>query len=477
MHKKTFGKNMFFVAFSRGLSLVSNVFIGFLLPKFLSITDYGFYKVFTLYAVYTALLHFGFVDGILLKLSGKEYDELDYLKMRTFSKFFIGLETLISTLMIIISICILNSDYMFIAIMLAINMIFVNITTYYQFIAQAVQRFGEYSIKSMVASGLKLIFTGILFLLYYFKHKDISYKWFLIGLNIIELIMMAWYIFIYRKITFGKGQSLKSMKVDIIDTFKTGIILTLAYQTSHLVLVLDRQFVNALFSTETFAIYSFAYNIVSMISTMITSISVVLLPMLKKENSEVVVSVYSKSTITVSIIATFSLLSYFLISPFIKWFLPKYTDSINYISVVMSSFLFTAVIIIVMFTMAKVMNKNSKFFKESLISLVLGFITNVMAYLIFKSPIAISYASLLVMIIWFIISGLSLKKDTKVGIAKELIYLIIIAIGFLMIVNLMKNYVYGFLMYCLWAIVWTIIFYYKVIKKKIKKNDQFRIEG
>ena len=71
MHKKTFGKNMFFVAFSRGLSLVSNVFIGFLLPKFLSITDYGFYKVFTLYAVYTALLHFGFVDGILLKLSGK----------------------------------------------------------------------------------------------------------------------------------------------------------------------------------------------------------------------------------------------------------------------------------------------------------------------------------------------------------------------------------------------------------------------
>ena len=100
-----------------------------------------------------------------------------------------------------------------------------------------------------------------------------------------------------------------------------------------------------------------------------------------------------------------------------------------------------------------------------------------MAYLIFKSPIAISYASLLVMIIWFIISGLSLKKDTKVGIAKELIYLIIIAIGFLMIVNLMKNYVYGFLMYCLWAIVWTIIFYYKVIKKKIKKNDQFRIEG
>ena len=60
---------------------------------------------------------------------------------------------------------------MFIAIMLAINMIFVNITTYYQFIAQAVQRFGEYSIKSMVASGLKLIFTVILFLLYYFKHK------------------------------------------------------------------------------------------------------------------------------------------------------------------------------------------------------------------------------------------------------------------------------------------------------------------
>lgn len=99
MQNKSFGKNLFLVAFSRGASLVSSVFAGFLIPKFFSVSDYGFYKVFTLYAVYTALLHFGFVDGILLKLSGKSYNELDFSEMRTYTRFFIAFETCISLLM------------------------------------------------------------------------------------------------------------------------------------------------------------------------------------------------------------------------------------------------------------------------------------------------------------------------------------------------------------------------------------------
>ena len=46
--------------------LLSGVLNGIILPKIMGVTQYGYYKVFSLYAGYIALLHFGFVDGMLL---------------------------------------------------------------------------------------------------------------------------------------------------------------------------------------------------------------------------------------------------------------------------------------------------------------------------------------------------------------------------------------------------------------------------
>jgi O-antigen/teichoic acid export membrane protein len=256
MKNRSLGRNLFVVVFGRIVSLLSGVAVGFILPKILSITDYGFYKVFTLYAVYTSLLHFGFVDGILLKLSGKEYRELDTQRMRMLTRFFVFLELFISIAVLCVGGIVASGEYLFIVIMLANNMVFVNITTYYQFVSQAVQRFGEYSAKNIVVSIVKVLFVLALLAFDACNVAEISYKIYLVGLNIIDFLIMLWYVAIYRDITFGKCESFINVKQEITSIFKSGILLTLAYQVSHLILALDRQFVNLLFSTEEFAIYS-----------------------------------------------------------------------------------------------------------------------------------------------------------------------------------------------------------------------------
>ena len=469
MQTKPFGKNLFLVAFSRLVSLVSSVFVGLLLPKMFSVTDYGFFKVFTLYAVYTALLHFGFVDGLLLKLAGKEYHSLDKEKMRTYTQFFWAFELLISIIMIVSGAFFASGDYFFIVLMLAINMVFVNITTYYQFISQAVQRFGEYSAKSLIVSLAKLLFVCALFVVYSLDIADISYKVYLIGLNLLDFSMAMWYVGIYKEITFGKGVAIGTLQKDIFDIFKTGIVLTMAYQVSHLVLALDRQFVNILFSTETFAVYSFAYNIVSMISTMISSVSVVLLPVLKNSTKEFIVESYKKSTTIVSIVASGALLCYFPLSSFIDWFLPNYHDSIAYIAIVLPAFLFTAIITVVMFTVAKVLDMSFDFFKDSCVVLVLGLLANAVAYVLFKSPKAISYASLFVMAIWFVISGVRLKVKTGVKTHKEFIYLAGISLSFLVITGLVDKNFAGFLAYLVALVVWTFAFYFRILRESVAR--------
>ena len=447
MRNKSFSKNILVVGFSRVISLLASVATGLLIPKMFSVADYGYFKVFTLYAVYTALLHFGFVDGILLKLAGKNYSELDRARMTSYTGFFILFEVLISLTMIVVGVFFASGEYLFIIIMLAVNMVLVNVTTYYQFISQATQRFIEYSAKSVIASLAKLILVGALFAAYFFNVFEVSYRTYVVGVNSLDLIMMLWYVLIYRDITFGKRLQLSLLKRDILGIFKTGIVLTAAYQVSHLVLALDRQFVNVLFTTEEFAVYSFAYNIVSMVSTVVSSLAVVLLPMLKKVDPKQMPASYQKSITVVSVIVGGSLLCYFPLIPFIEWFLPNYTDSLEYIRIVMPTLLFTAGTTVVMFTVDKVLDMNMAFFKNSCIVLALGLITNAAAYATFRTPQSISYASLLVMAIWFLIEGIRLGRHINVSIIREFVYLVFLTTGFLATTALIGSPLGGGLIY------------------------------
>ena len=66
-------RNIFFVAISNIITLLAGVLVGFVIPKIMSVTDYGYYKIFTMYFAYTGLFHFGFCDGICLYFAGKKY--------------------------------------------------------------------------------------------------------------------------------------------------------------------------------------------------------------------------------------------------------------------------------------------------------------------------------------------------------------------------------------------------------------------
>ena len=72
--KKKFIKNIISVMIANIISLLGSITSGFLLPKIFNIEEYGYYKIFTLYMSYAGLLHFGFLDGMLLKISGMKYE-------------------------------------------------------------------------------------------------------------------------------------------------------------------------------------------------------------------------------------------------------------------------------------------------------------------------------------------------------------------------------------------------------------------
>lgn len=470
MKNRSFLRNMLKVALGQGVSLLSGVAVGLLLPKALSLEDYGFLKIYTLYVAYTALLHLGFADGILLRLAGRDYESLDKAKMRTYTQFFAMMQGIIGAALLMAGALVTDPDYSFIIAMLGVNMVIINLTTYYQFISQAVQRFSEYTFKNLVVAALKLCFVLALLALRYGNIAAVSYRFYIIGLNVIDFVVLAWYVVTYRSITFGKGHRLRESKADILSIFRLGIMLTVAYQVSHLVLALDRQFVSLFYPTETYALYSFAYNIITLISTMISSLSIVLLPALRRLKAEETGSRYGDFLRVVAMLVGICALCYFPLTVFIRWFLPEYAESVQYLRIVLPALMYHSGISVVMFTFCKALGENKAFFKISLLILLLGFVTNTLAQLIFATPQAISIASLITMAAWYVIAGAWVGRRVQVKMGREFAYLTVLGVLFLLCTSPSVSNWLGMGAYAAAIVAVTAVFYGKFLLEKIRKS-------
>ena len=103
MKEKSTLKDIIKVITGNLVSLLSAIFVAFIFPKITSLTDFGYYKTFTLYISYVGLLHFGFCDGIYLKYAGKDSKQLYGDKFRFFCLFIICMEFAISIILILFS--------------------------------------------------------------------------------------------------------------------------------------------------------------------------------------------------------------------------------------------------------------------------------------------------------------------------------------------------------------------------------------
>lgn len=454
-------KDMMGVAVSRGLSLAAGVVTGLLLPKLLTVSDYGYLKIFTLYLTYTALLHFGFVDGILLKFAGRDYEMLCREQLRTYTCFFALFQVVVGCALSAAGLLFHDPAYRFVLQMLGVNMVLVNLTTYYQFISQATQRFSEYSAKQLLAAVLKAGLVIALLVLQSSGVLEASYRLYIIALNGIDGVMLLWYVWIYRDITFGPGLPLKELHGEIRELFKQGILLTLAYQVSHLVLVLDRQFVSVLYPTDTYAVYSFAYNLVMMLSVMISSLAVVLLPVLKRVELERIKPYYRKTLSVTAVLTGAALCCYFPLVELIRWFLPEYESSLSYLAAVLPALTYSSCISVVMFTFCKALAQNANFFKTGCVVMGIGCATNAAAYGVFRTPLAISYASLLTMAVWFLLQEGQLYKHTGMKGRKEFFYLTVLTLGFLSVAQAVSSCWVGLAAYLVWFLAATWCFYRK----------------
>lgn len=455
---KSFVKNTAEMFASNVLSLASGVMVGFLVPKMMGLTDYANYKIYTLYLTYLSLLSLGFGDGLYLKYAGKAKEDLDFNQLRYYTRLYYMQLGLCSVVGLLISLVFLPKEFIFIGIALSIAIMSANIVSLHQNLSLITLHFNEYSLRTIIKAALTAIYVLTLFLLYCFCNYEVAYQIYIFGVLAIEIILAGWYFFSYKDINLGKVDK-KKITDDCTywNILLLGFPLLLSNMAGTIFLNLDRQFVSVLFEREQYAVYAFAYNMLTLVTTMTSAVSLVLFPSMRKKGNIDVKASVGKFSEMFGMLVCFCLLIYFPLFYFINAFLPKYTLSMEIFRIVLPGIALSTTVSVIFINFYKLVDRVKTYFALTMLSMAASAALNYAAYTLFHTYQSISWASIISLILWYLLTSGYFVLRYRVSIIRNLIYYTLIGTAFYTITLLVSPVWFAGLMYLVSFIGITIL--------------------
>lgn len=463
--------NILIVAISNLIKLLAGILIAFVIPGTMGTEQYGFYKTYILYLGYVGLFHFGFIDGIYLIYAGVKYNSLNKLAFRRYTRVLLFIESAIAFIGIFISLFILNTNGGYLLLFISASALVTNIITYYQYISQVTERFLELSIVNTAQAVLEIVVVSFFVIMQRLGYLVLDYRLFVLVWFLMLSSVAIFYVIRYRDITFGKCNSLKMERRNILKFFAIGFPLMIASFAASVILTFDKQFVRFLVDfkaiiIDDFGIFAFAYTSLQVVLTVISAISTVLYPTIKNYSEDKLKNDYNKLIAIIAILTSFCLLVYQPLCFIVERFLPQYVDSLPILRAIIPSVIFTSCVTMIMFNYYKREGKNLKFFIISIIILGLAIGADYLAYYLSHELYWISQVSVMVLGIWYLVSDFFIAKRFRIKTFKNIIYIALIVASYYLVTAFVLNIYISFALYFVIFAILTILFYFKYIKNK-----------
>lgn len=420
-------KDLMYAFSANFLNFLMGFVTGFIIPKFLGIDDYAYLKLFTFYITYVGVAHLGFLDGIYIKYGAYDYEDLPKERFRGYVRFLIVFQVIEAVLLSIVTFVVIGNENRIIIMLFTIfNMIILNLTNLWTFIHQFTKRFKLFSINTILTKLLYVV--GSLFLII---NGMLGYFEYVFLQTIINIIILIIYIYYNKELVFGKADSLKNTFKDAKSLIGIGFFVMIGNFMTNIILGIDRLFVDAFFTIKDFAIYSFAYSLISLFYILLNSVTMVIYPYLKRTNKDIYKQTYETIRVSITIIMSITLCGFFVIKFIVANFLPQYTESFNIFIFLVPTVIYSGQISILIANFYKVMNKTKEYTINNIVALIIAFLTNIIACFIFKNITAIAIATLISFVIWLIYSDLYFVKIIKVNVIRANVLDLVVLIIFL----------------------------------------------
>lgn len=449
-------KNLYYAIMSNGISILISILVVLIIPKIISVEEYSYWQLYIFYSSFVGFLHFGWSDGVYLRYGGQKFENLNrkifasqfyYMLLLQFSLSIVGFGFL--------ELLEINNDKKFVFYMLMINLFITNVTSLILLTLQTTNEIKKFSLLTIIN---RLIYFFVVSILLFCDIAD--FKLLIISDLIGKMISLFLSVYYFRGFIIKNFDSFSNSFAETKANISVGSKLMFANIANLLIIGIVRFGIEINLGLEKFGKVSLLLSIVSMVMIFLSSISIVMFPLLKRSQEIQLPKIYLSIRNVLDPLLFTLLLLYFPLYNLILLWLTEYKEILKYVGIFLPMIVFEAKIIILTNTFFKVLRKEQIIMSINLFILIISIFGTVITTYLFESlTMAISLILILTMfrcIISEVVLAKTMKIPYKLAISNELIVVTL----FLLIVSFFDDSRYSVLAYTI------VLFIYMYFNKK-----------
>lgn len=299
-----------------------NVALVFVVPRIISVEDYGYWRMFGLYAGYVGFLHLGFADGALLRWAGRPISDF-HSEIAPSLKFLFFQQLIVLAPLTVIACLTLSGPARFVALAVGAYAIVLNTAALLQFALQSAKIFRPVAVSGAVAPAMFLGLTLI------WRTRLPA------GFRMVTILFISGWLLAFL-ILFASAKPWSSLRIDLDwralakSCVSAGWPVVLANTGVMLILCADRLALSWAANIQDFAQYSLAASAMAVPVMAIQACSKVFFSHLAGLAPDTRRRIYGVSSRLLLMAWAALLPYYFALDAFVRHFLPRYTPSLQY---------------------------------------------------------------------------------------------------------------------------------------------------
>lgn len=393
------------------VGVLSSVCMSAFIPKVTSVLNFSYWQLFVFYSSFIGLLHFGWVDGMYLRYGGKNLDQINAKSFNSQLVLYFAFHLAIVLIGVIVVSCMESTEQT----VLFFVLLYIPIKNIYSYFSMTLLS-TDNIVKNSKCDILRKGFLVISILSILFCHLEVEYKTIIILFIASEIIP-----FVPMLKSFGgilhlcDLQPLSQTLREMIDNMSFGWTLTLSNIVSTLVLGVGRFFIKNEWDIITFGKVSLALSMSLFMIMLITQLGLTLFPYIRKADEEKRKSVFSTLNGLLSMMFYLTFIIYFPIAFIVRVWLPQYTDSVNFMSILCGICLFEGKMSMLCITYLKCFNEQRLLLKINIMTVAISFLLAVLSSVVFHNLTMAIYSMIIAVAFRCVISILFLQKRMGMG--------------------------------------------------------------
>lgn len=472
---KKFAKNVVYSIIAQIISLAVSFVLTLIVPKFIDEYQYSYWQTYVLYVGYVGVLHFGLLDGLVLRYSKFDYEELDKARLRSQFIILLIFTSVITIATSVISLSVLDYPNKIIFLLVAIGIVTKNIVTYSSYMFQITNRINKYvflTIAQRLAYGVCVV---ILLLL-----KVNDFYWYCIADLIGDVVGFIIGAIFNRGLFLGKSLKLNEAFSELKTNVSSGIILMMANWSSMLMIGSAKMLIQWHWDELLFGKIAFAFSVSNIFLVFVTAISVVMFPSLQRIEPEKLPGLYKTVRGMLSPILFFMMIFYFIGCWILNLWLPKYSESLVYLGILLPIIIYSSKVSLLTNNYLKVYRKEKLMLLANAVSIAVGIVLFVLCAYVFENITALLICVVFTIMFNSVLSEIFVLKTIHVKIIKDFIIETLMTVGFILCASLLSLWI-GLAVYSALFVCYCIINYKSLLElfRKIfkKHNTTEREEG